>query len=207
MKYELTKEILAGTFFLAGIIIIVLSVLSLGSKTGIAEPKYFLDVVFSDVGGLRTGAPVRVAGVDVGTVVEIGFVDIPSFGDSRVRVTLGILKKYKEEVDRCRVFSIKTEGLLGDKLIDIQLPSLDGSHQLVVTDGYIVGQDPLDITNLADDFSETTRYFIFLTKKMTSLVENLQLTVRTSKRVMDRIEEKLIEGGLFNVLLGKEKHQ
>ena len=204
MKYEFSKEILAGLFFLIGIVVIVVLILSLGSKTGIAAPKYYLDVAFSDIGGLRVGAPVGVAGVGVGTVVDIGFIDSPALGDKRVKATLGILKKYKKQVDSSTIFSIKTEGLLGDKLIDIELPSYGDDYESPVKDGYVIGQDALDIKNLADDFSETTKYFIYLTKKMSTLVDNLQVTLRTSKRIMDRIEEKIIDGGLINVLMGKE---
>ena len=166
--------------------------------------RYYLDVAFSDIGGLRVGAPVRVAGVGVGTVVDIGFIDSPALGDKRVKATLGILKKYKKQVDSSTIFSIKTEGLLGDKLIDIELPSYGDDYESPVKDGYVIGQDALDIKNLADDFSETTKYFIYLTKKMSTLVDNLQVTLRTSKRIMDRIEEKIIDGGLINVLMGKE---
>ncbi|MFC1593779.1 MlaD family protein [Candidatus Omnitrophota bacterium] len=205
MKYELSKEIFAGIFFFIGLVVISVSILSLGSKTGIAEPKYYFDVVFSDVGGLRAGAPVRVAGVDVGTVVNVGFIDIPGLEGKRVSATLSVLKKYKDQVDKCSIFTIKTEGLLGDKLIDIELP-FDGAERITVGDGNIVvGQDPLDIKNLADDFSETSKYFVDLTKKMSDLVDHIDVTLRTTKRVMDRIEGKIIEGGLMHLFMGEER--
>ena len=205
MKYPLNKEIWAGLFFIVGIIVIVFMILSLGSKTGITEPKYYVDVVFSDIGGLKVGAPVRVAGVDVGTVLAIDFISHPEFADKRVRVTLSVLKRHKEQVDQCSIFTIKTEGLLGDKLVDIQLPRKGEICELVKKEGYVIGQDPLDIKNLADDFSETSRYFIYLTKRMSGLVDDLQISMHTAKRVLDRIEERIIEGGLLNVLMRKDR--
>ena len=118
---------------------------------------------------------------------------------------MSILSKYKEVVDDYSLFSIKTEGLLGDKLIDIQLPRDGQAYQLPQEGGLIVGQDPLDIKNLADDFSETTKYFIYLSKKMTEMIEEVRKVTITSKRVLNRVEDRIIEGGLFNLLMGKEK--
>ena len=200
-----SKEILAGAFFIIGAIAIIIITLVLGSKTGLGESKYYLDVVFSDVGGLRIGAPVRLAGVDVGAVVNIAFINNSVYPDKRVKATLSILSKYKEVVDDYSLFSIKTEGLLGDKLIDIQLPRDGQAYQLPQEGGLIVGQDPLDIKNLADDFSETTKYFIYLSKKMTEMIEEVRKVTITSKRVLNRVEDRIIEGGLFNLLMGKEK--
>lgn len=205
MKKILNKEIIAGVFFLMGIVAIIIFVFLLGSKTGLGEAKYYREVVFGDVGGLRIGAPVRVSGVNVGTVIGIDFIDNPNYPDKRVKVTLSILSKFKPEVEKCSLFAIKTEGLLGDKLIDIQLPRKDEICILPKEEELIMGQDPLDIRNLADDFSETTRYFIYLSKKMTDLLEELNKVTITSKRVLDRIEDRLIEGGLMNLLMGEEK--
>ena len=200
-----SKEVLAGAFFIIGIITVIIIALVLAGKTGLGEPKYYLDVVFNDVGGLRVGAPVRVAGVDVGTVVNIEFIDNPIHLDKRVKVSLSILTKYKEEVDKCSLFLISTEGLLGDKLINIQLPKKGEAPQLAKRGEFIVGQDPLDIKNLADDFSETAKYFTYLSKKMTDMFEELRKMAITSKRILDRVEDRIIEGGLFNLFMGKEK--
>jgi len=205
MGNTITKESLAGAFFIVGIIAIVIIALVLGERTGLGESKYRLDVVFSDVGGLRVGAPVRVAGVNVGTVVNIEFMDNPKHPDKRVKVGLSILTKYKEEVDNCSMFSVKTEGLLGDKLIDIQLPKKDEVCRLLSKDEFIVGQDPLDIKNLADDFSETAKYFTYLSKEMTDMFRELRKMTITSKRILNRVEDRIIEGGLFNLFMGKDK--
>jgi phospholipid/cholesterol/gamma-HCH transport system substrate-binding protein len=206
MKSNMDKEIIAGIFLLTGIIVIVISIFVLGAKTGFGEAKYYIDVIFSDVGGLRIGAPVRLAGVDVGTVVNIEFLPKPMLENKQVRASLGILNKYKQDVQRCSAYTIKTEGLLGDRLIDIELPRGKEVCAVPKQGAYIIGHEPLDIKNLADDFSESARYFTYLTQKMTNLTEDLQGFARTSKRLLDRIEERLIEGTLFSVF-GPSKQQ
>jgi len=206
MKSNMNKEIIAGIFLLTGIIVIVISIFVLGAKTGFGEAKYYINVIFSDVGGLRVGAPVRLAGVDVGTVIDIEFIRTPIAGNKQVRVSLGILNKFNKDVQRCSVYTIKTEGLLGDKLIDIELPKPEEVCQVPKVGEYIIGHEPLDIKNLADDFSETAKYFTYLTQRMTDLVDDLQGFAKTSKRLMDRVEDRLIEGTLFSVF-GPSKQQ
>ncbi len=197
MKTLANKEIIAGIFFAASLFFIVVIIFALGAKTGIGESKFYQTVVFSDVGGLKEGAPVRISGVNVGAVKEIAFISKPK-ASRRVRVTLSILSKYKKELDQYSQYSIKTEGLLGDKLIDIQ-KNLQGEVADISGDGFVVGEDPLDLHNLADDFSHTTKYFNYLSMKMARLVDDLQLFARISSRTIERLEDRLIEGNLFSL--------
>lgn len=197
MKTLVNKEIIAGIFFAASLFFIVVIIFALGAKTGIGESKFYQTVVFNDVGGLKEGAPVRISGVNVGAVREITFIDKPTIG-RRVKVTLSILSKYRKELDRHSQYSIKTEGLLGDKLIDIQQGS-KGEIVNLSNEGFVIGNDPLDLHNLADDFSHTTKYFNYLSIKMARLVDDLQLFARVSSRTIERLEDRLIEGNLFSL--------
>ncbi|MFH1202470.1 MAG: MlaD family protein [Candidatus Omnitrophota bacterium] len=206
MKLKIDKEVIAGMFISSGIIFVIVIIFVLGAKTGFGEAKYYQEVIFSDVGGLRIGAPVRLAGVDVGTVVDIAFLKDPAVGNKQVKVSLGILKKFRQDVERCTAYTIKTEGLLGDKLVDIELPQTQGATVVVRQGNYIIGHDPLDIKNLADDFSDTTRYFTDLTKRMIAVTDDLQGFTRSSKRLLERVEDRLIEGNLFNIF-GEQKSQ
>lgn len=197
MKTFANKEIIAGIFFAASLFFIVVVVFALGAKTGIGESKFYQTVVFNDVGGLKEGAPVRISGVNVGSVREIAFINKPQI-NKRVKVTLSILSKYKRELDQYSQYSIKTEGLLGDKLIDIQ-QNPQGEAVDISNEGFAVGKDPLDLHNLADDFSHTTKYFNYLSMKMARLVDDLQLFARISSRTIERLEDRLIEGNLFSL--------
>jgi ABC-type transporter Mla subunit MlaD len=198
MNQRVNKEIIAGTFFALSLLFIVIVIFTLGAKTGIGESKFYQYVVFNDVGGLKTGAPVRVSGVNVGSVADIEFLKKPAELHQRVKVTLSVFTKYKKELDQNSVYTIKTEGLLGDKLVDIQ-KTIGQATLRLTKEGYIVGQDPLDLHNLADDFSHTTRYFNYLSSKMARLVEDLQLFTRVSSRAVERLEDRLIEGNLFSL--------
>ena len=199
MKDNLDKELLAGIFVAVSILAIIIAIFLLGAKTGIAESKFYKSIVYSDVGGLILGAPVRLSGVNVGSVVNIEFLNKPVASNKRVKVTLSILSQYKTGVDQCTIYAIKTEGLLGDKLVAIEFPKEGENCQLETASGYVIGQDPVDIKNLADDFGQAARYFGDLSHKMSSLADNIYSFVSTSKRTINRLEERLIEGSLFSL--------
>ena len=67
-KKDLVKKSIAGLFFILSIGLIVTVVFVIGVGKGLTEPKFHMTVLFKKVGGLATGAPVRLSGVTVGTV-------------------------------------------------------------------------------------------------------------------------------------------
>ena len=63
----------------------------------------------------------------------------------------------------------------------------------------LIGQDPLDVQNLAEAFQDTALSLTGLTNQTSSIIKELQYLTRTSKRVLDRIEERVIEGKLWKL--------
>lgn len=100
----------ALTFFAGGIIL-------LGEKTKFFVPKGRLTVVMTDVAGLKEGAPVWLAGVDVGIVTDVHF-DRPQVSNE-VDVVLEVEREALKKIGRDSVITVKTRGLLGEKYVDI----------------------------------------------------------------------------------------
>ena len=70
---EFSRNLYAGLFFVIGVILICVVVLSIGMEKGITQPKFKIQVLFREVGGLMVGAPIRFSGVNVGSVGKIDF--------------------------------------------------------------------------------------------------------------------------------------
>lgn len=85
---------------------------------GLLQRRYVVSVFMEDAGGLRTGDPVRLAGIDIGNVREIR---ISNSNDPKraVEVILRILRKYQEEIREDSVASLDAEGLLGQRFLNI----------------------------------------------------------------------------------------
>ena len=110
-----------GIFILIAIAVSAGVFYIVGSEQRLFGSTYMLYTYFEDVSGLRAGAPIRLAGMDVGTVVAVRFQD--DLADKSVRVDIEIEQRYTQRVRRDSVASIATQGVLGDKYIAITVGS------------------------------------------------------------------------------------
>ena len=104
-------EIRVGLFVLVGIIIIAIVTLFIGENRLILKKGYHLYAEFSDVAGMDIKGPVRIAGVEVGLVSEIGLRDEKAKIRMNINPDVEIYKDAKAE--------LKTYGILGDRFIMI----------------------------------------------------------------------------------------
>src|SRR6266545_279644 len=67
-------ELRVGLVVIASLVILAVTILYIGSTGGSPwAPTYHVKALMSDVNGLKEGAPVRVGGVEVGTVTKVDF--------------------------------------------------------------------------------------------------------------------------------------
>ena len=79
---------------------------------------------FSDVQGLRTGAEIRISGVDVGTVHSVRA--NPQNKDCPAEVEMSLATPYDLHVPRDAIAGIGTTGLLGQSYLDIDVSQASG---------------------------------------------------------------------------------
>jgi phospholipid/cholesterol/gamma-HCH transport system substrate-binding protein len=112
-----------GALLLASMLII-----AVGGQGGFAWERYALKTRFTDIQGLKTGAVVRVAGVDVGKVTDI------EFSGAEVEVTLEVNEAQQERITEHSRASIGSLSLLGEPIIVIS-PSAEGRR---LVDGDVI---------------------------------------------------------------------
>ena len=117
MKGRLNLELVVGAFMVVGILCLGYVSIKLGKLEVLGGRGYEVFAVFSDIGGLRSGAPVVVAGVDIGRVKSIGLEDYEA------RVVLQIDPGLRIHEDA--VVSVKTRGLIGEKYVQISAGAAD----------------------------------------------------------------------------------
>jgi phospholipid/cholesterol/gamma-HCH transport system substrate-binding protein len=194
---EFSKNLYAGLFFIIGIVLICVVVLSIGMEKGITQPKFQAQVFFRQVGGLIVGSPVRLSGVNVGTVGKIDFLKEEIEGRN-VAVTLNLFLRYKDQIEQGYSFRIKTEGVLGQKFIEISKDK-SGEKRKIDLKGAVIGEDPLDVQDLAETFGKTAISLQETAKATDSMMQEFGDRFKALKRVMNRLEERLIDGTLFRV--------
>jgi phospholipid/cholesterol/gamma-HCH transport system substrate-binding protein len=192
---DFIKKLLAGIFFVLCLVVAGTTVFVLGVEKGLTEPKFQMTALFRKVGGLTIGAPVRLSGVTVGTVADIDFLNGEVDGRS-VRTKLNLFKKYEAQLHKATRFAIITEGVLGEKVIEITTEPAFLRQDLTQS---IIGEDPLDVQNLAESFGNAAVSLKDASKGMDSIIEEVKDISSATKRVLNRIEQRIIEGNLFKV--------
>jgi len=189
------KKIAAGLFFIAFLFMVAISIFVIGIDRGLTEPKFQIIALFNQVGGLVEGAPIRISGVDVGVVGAVDFLSEPIEGRS-LKVRLDIFKKYEFEFRKCSKISIRTEGVLGQKLIEI---SEDHSLKVFDPTAPIIGEDPLDVEDMAAVITSTAVSLQATSQGVQDVLQGWKDVSHKTKDLLNRINEKMLEGNLFKV--------
>ncbi|MHB8174472.1 MAG: outer membrane lipid asymmetry maintenance protein MlaD [Nitrospirota bacterium] len=137
-------EILVGVFVLVGLIALAFLSIKLGKLEVIGNAGYDIQAEFSNIGGLKTGAEVEIAGVEVGRVTNISLKDYQAL--VRMRMKPGV------KISDDSVASIKTKGLIGEKYVSV---SPGGSSKMLVAGA------TLRDTESAIDFESLIANYIF----------------------------------------------
>jgi len=139
-RYNL--EVLVGIFVVAGLIALGYLSIKLGKLEVIGNRGYDVVAEFSDVGGLKAGSTVEIAGVDVGRVTDISLKDYQAF----VRIRM----KQDVKIQDDSIASIKTKGLIGEKFVAL---TPGGSDKIVKPGGRIrETESAIDFENLISNY-------------------------------------------------------
>ncbi len=108
---KLDLELTVGIFVLAGIICLGYLSVKLAKKEIIGGDRYEVYAIFSDIGGLKEGSSVVIAGVEIGRVESI------TIKDYEAKVVLSVSTDVALQEDS--IATIKTRGLIGEKYLSI----------------------------------------------------------------------------------------
>ncbi len=147
MIFGKTKlEMKVGVFVFVGLFILAVFILSIGGvKTWTSG--YTINFVFTFINGVKQGAPVRFAGVDVGQVKSIRFYYDPQASKTKVNITCWVNRRVRVPMDS-KIW-VNTLGLLGEKYVEI-MPGNDYAN--VLKQGqYLAGEDPLPMNEIMKD--------------------------------------------------------
>ncbi len=137
-------ELLVGLFIIAGILSLGYLSIKLAKLEVMGGQGYELIADFASSGGLKVGAQVEIAGVQVGRVKNL------SLEDYRARVVINLRRGV--EIQEDAIASIKTKGLLGEKYLDI----MPGASDVILGP-----REKIRETNPPIDLEEIISKFVF----------------------------------------------
>lgn len=106
-----------GIFLIAGLICLGYLSIKLGDLNLFGTRQYTVKARFANVSGLKEGAVIEIAGVNVGKVGKIQLNDYEALVD--LHINPGV--KLQEDA----IASIRTQGIIGDKYVKIKIGGAD----------------------------------------------------------------------------------
>ena len=142
---RVTLDTIVGIFVLVGILCLAYLSIKLGKMEILGGDNYKVFADFDSVSGLKSGASVEIAGVEVGRVDRI-VLDPVSGNQARVYLQVSRGVKLQDDV----IASVRTRGIIGDKFIQLK-PG--GSEKLLSAGAKIrETESALDLEDLVSKF-------------------------------------------------------
>lgn len=134
------KIVKTGVFVSSAFFIIAVSIFMLGSQNNIFSNNFELYLNVKNAQNLKGGAAVQLKGIKVGTVSDISFVDV-----DQLRITLAVDSEYQQWIREDSYVSFKTQGVLGDKFLEIlggssDSPALNDGATIKVDEDSVIDQ-------------------------------------------------------------------
>jgi len=128
MKKNLSRDLTVGVVVLLAAFIFTIGIFSIGSEQRIWVKKVNYKIRVPEANGLQSGSPVKLAGVQVGTVTSVSFSSDPTI--TTIEVGLSVDQSHQGRIRQDTVASVNILTLLGgEKYIELT-PGSPGSEVL-----------------------------------------------------------------------------
>jgi phospholipid/cholesterol/gamma-HCH transport system substrate-binding protein len=139
---KIDLELGVGLFVLAGVLSLAYLSFRLGDLELFGKKRYEVYGIFADSGGIRSGAGVAIAGVQIGKVEDVGL------DDYQAKIWMSVPNDVKLPKDS--IAAIKTRGVIGEKYIEI-VPG--GDEKMIGPGGKIEETEPaIDVEKLISSY-------------------------------------------------------
>ena len=158
-----TNNIRLGVFVLAGLLLLIFSFYLIGKNQNLFGSDFRIAARFPNLNGLSEGNNVLFSGIQAGTVKDIKMIN-----DTTIEVTLLINSKIRPFIRRNAVASIGTEGLMGNKIVNISPSRLPGP---LITEGELLAvQKNISTDELLQTLSKTNNNVALISEELKKTV-------------------------------------
>jgi phospholipid/cholesterol/gamma-HCH transport system substrate-binding protein len=115
------RQVRVAALLVAGLLVLGYGVARVGAIFDVFADRYELVTLVPSALGLREGAPVTLAGQRIGQVSAIEFIPVRAKrGANNLLVRIAISERMRDQVRADSRAFLRTQGLLGDKFVDIE---------------------------------------------------------------------------------------
>jgi len=167
------EQVRVGLLILVALVVLSVGVFLVGDTGNVFGERYHLVTLLRSASGLVPGAAVQLAGQTVGQVDEIQFIppDRRPAGREAIAIWLAINVEVQEQIREDSRAQVRTQGLLGDRLIDIR-PGTSEARVLLPGDT-VASAASLDYDDLLADGAEAVGDLTDVARHLSDLTRGL----------------------------------
>ena len=146
-------ELRVGVFVLATLALLATFVFYVTGGGRVFVPQVHYTTYLPDVSGLSAGAPVRLVGVEVGTVLSVGLSEFRDDQSRAAEVHFRINQSDQRDIRSDSEAFVTTEGLLGESVLEITRGS---TGEPIPDDGVVTGVQRGNIKQIVHNVEQIT---------------------------------------------------
>ncbi len=160
------RAVITGIFVVIGVLILVVTIFTLGGQHETFVRKVTVKAVFDDINGLQGGNNIWFSGVKIGTVKSINL-----RGNSVVEVTLNIDKQAMGFIHKDSKIKISSDGFIGNKIVVIYGGT--AASPLIEKDGYLVTEKMPGTDDMMATLQENNKNLLEITNNFKIISKNI----------------------------------
>jgi len=178
MKKQLMwSKLKVGVVISLALILLLITVFFAGGIQNMFSSQVLIKAQIKDVRGLRQGAPVWVSGIEIGSVKRISL--HPEYG---TLVTMSIKQSALPYIRSDSYANVMTQGLLGDKYIELNTGTLEAGQ---IKPGTIIkGVAQLEVKDLVDASSVSLAKVTEFVDKVGSILDHFEKSEGTVAKLL-----------------------
>lgn len=167
MEKETSQKIKLGFFVITGLVLMIMALYLIGRNKNIFGKNFEIIALFKNVNGLQTGNNVRFAGTDVGSIASVTIIN-----DSSVKVVLVVDEKYQPFIKKNAFAAVGTDGLMGNKLVNILNP-VNVESMVISNHDTIEAVTPVETDEMLRTLNRTNEYVSTIAFNLKNLTEQI----------------------------------
>lgn len=189
-----SKNTKLGLFVVLGTLLLIAALYFIGTKQNLFGNTFEIAAKFRNVNGLMKGNNVRFAGIDVGTVKSINIIN-----DTAVDVVMLVEKKIQPYIKKNAIASVGTDGLMGNKLVNINSSSWPSAS--VVENDVLATINPIEQDEMMRTLNATNENVKAISSNLRTITDKINGKNNLWSLLMDTVVAGNLKTSVVNIKL------
>lgn len=192
MKNQGLNTVKLGIFVLAGLVLLIVALYALGKNRNLFGTQFELKTRFRDVNGLLVGNNVRFSGIDVGSVRSVTILN-----DTTIEVVMNVDRKMKSFIRVNAVASLGTDGLIGNRVINIA--PADASAPFVTGGELLPSRGEVNTQQMLQTLSRTNESVAVIADELLVTIQRINNSAQLTRLLSDESLGYNLKASLLNL--------